>query len=83
LDSLPSSRAIEPRNGITLHPEFIKPGQIVMIEINENPATPDPGHPEVLWQFTGQLTDGPVKPCRIVDDPTAFDGVNDTPPPGS
>lgn len=79
----PSSKAIEPRNGITIHPEFIKPGQSLVIEVNENRMRGDAKHTEVLWQFTGQLTDGPVKPCEVVDDPTAFEVGDATPPPGS
>ncbi|MEU6429596.1 hypothetical protein ABZ860_27180 [Microbispora sp. NPDC046973] len=82
-ENLASSKAIRPKNGITIHPEFIEPGQIVMIEVNENPVEPDPGHPGVAWQFSGRLTEGPVKPCRVVDDPSAFDVGTATPPPGS
>ncbi|WP_432929632.1 hypothetical protein ACQPZZ_05760 [Microbispora sp. CA-135349] len=82
-EKLASSKAIRPKNGITIDPEFIKPGQIVLIQVNENPVEPDPGHPGVAWQFSGRLTEGPVKPCRVVDDPTAFEVGNATPPPGS
>ncbi|MEU7690781.1 hypothetical protein FLW53_32150 [Microbispora sp. SCL1-1] len=83
LENTPSSKAIRPENGITIHPEFIEPGQTVMIEVNENPVEPDAGHPGVAWQFSGRLTEGPVQPCRVVDDPTAFEIGNATPSPGS
>ncbi|MEV4461520.1 hypothetical protein [Microbispora sp. NPDC049633] len=83
IENLASSRAIQPKNGITIHPEFVEPGQVVLIEINENPVRRDAEHPGVAWQFSGRLTDGPVKPCRVVDDPTAFEVGNATPPPGS
>ncbi|XVQ87094.1 hypothetical protein ACQP2K_06670 [Microbispora siamensis] len=82
-ENMASSKAIQAKNGITIHPEFIEPGQIVMIEVNENPVEPDAEHPGVAGQFTGRLTEGPVKPCRVVDDPSAFDIGTATPPPGS
>ncbi|MBP2702209.1 hypothetical protein JOL79_00165 [Microbispora sp. RL4-1S] len=78
-----SARAIRPRNGITIYPRYIEPGQIVLIEINENPAEVSARHPGVAYQFSGRLTDGPVRPCRVVDDPSAFDIGDGTPPPGS
>ncbi|MEV1199697.1 hypothetical protein [Microbispora rosea] len=80
---LASARAIRSEHGITIHPRFIEQGQIVMIEINENQVRPDAAHPGVAWQFSGRLTDGPVKPCRLIDDPSAFDMRTATPPPGS
>ncbi|NJP96047.1 hypothetical protein HCN51_42565 [Nonomuraea sp. FMUSA5-5] len=54
-----------------------------MLEIWENPVTPTKDRPGVAWGFKGQLTNGPVKPCEIVDDPTADDIGDATPPPGS
>ncbi|MEU8192638.1 hypothetical protein AB0C10_02500 [Microbispora amethystogenes] len=80
---LASERAVRPEHGITIYPRFIGPGQIVLIEINENPVPPDTTHPGVAWQFSGRLTDGPVTPCRVVDDPGAFDMGTAGPPPGS
>ncbi|WP_405088523.1 hypothetical protein [Microbispora sp. NBC_01389] len=82
-EKLASARAIRPEHGITIRPRFIEPGQIVMIEINENPVPPDAARPGVAWQFSGRLTDGPVKPCQVVDDPGAFDMGTAGPPPGS
>ncbi|MEW9531365.1 hypothetical protein [Microbispora sp. NPDC049125] len=78
-----SAKAIRPENGITIYPRYIRPGQIVLIEVMENSRTPSPEHPGVAWQFGGRLTDGPVKPCRVADDPAAFDMGDATPPPGS
>ncbi|WP_211593348.1 hypothetical protein [Microbispora sp. H10836] len=83
MENLASSKAIRPENGITIHPDFIGPGRIVMIEINENPLQRNVRRPGVAWQFSGRLTDGPVKPCRVVDDPSAFEVGTATPPPGS
>ncbi|MCT9930470.1 hypothetical protein N5079_09600 [Planotetraspora sp. A-T 1434] len=78
-----SAKAIRPENGITIYPRYIKPGQIVLIEVMENPVEPTVKHPGVAWQFSGRLTDGPVGPCQIVDDPSAFDIGTGTPPAGS
>ncbi|GAA1015093.1 hypothetical protein Aple_067840 [Acrocarpospora pleiomorpha] len=63
-----SARAIQPKDGITINPQFIGPGQIVMIEVAENVDKPA-GSPGVVWMFTGRLTPGPIQPCRIVDNP--------------
>lgn len=78
-----SAKAIRPEDGITIYPRYIKPGQIVLIEVMENPVEPTVEHPGVAWQFSGRLTDGPVTPCQVVDNPSAFDIGNATPPPGS
>ncbi|MEU4835972.1 hypothetical protein [Streptosporangium sp. NPDC023615] len=82
MENLPSARAIRPKNGITIHPRHIERGQIVMIEVQENPVEPTVERPGVAWGFTGRLTEGPVAPCQVVDDPTAFDIGDGTPPPG-
>ncbi|MFI6513836.1 hypothetical protein ACIBCT_40080 [Streptosporangium sp. NPDC050855] len=82
MTNLASSKAIRPEDGITIYPRYIKPGQTVMIEIMENPVEPTVDRPGVAWQFGGRLTDGPIKPCQVVDDTSAF-GIGDaTPPPG-
>ncbi|MDP9847714.1 hypothetical protein [Streptosporangium lutulentum] len=78
-----SAKAIRPGNGITIYPRHIKPGQIVLIEVMENSVEPSVERPGVAWQFSGRLTDGPVAPCQVVDDPSAFDIGNATPPPGN
>ncbi|WP_235854321.1 RNA polymerase sigma factor [Nonomuraea aridisoli] len=78
-----SSKAIRPEHGITIYPRHIKPGQIVLIEVMENPVEPTVERPGVAWQFSGRLTDGPVAPCQVVDDRSAFDIGNATPPPGN
>ncbi len=83
MEGSPSYRAIRPAGGITIYPRYIKPGQTVMIEVWENPVEPTLDRPGVAWGFSGRLTDGPVKPCRVVDDPSAFDVGDATPPPGS
>ncbi|GAA2209566.1 hypothetical protein GCM10009850_050240 [Nonomuraea monospora] len=79
----PSYQAIRPQDGITIYPRHIRPGQIAVIEVSENPVTPTAGRPGVAWQFSGRLTTGPVAPCQVVDDPSAGDIGDATPPPGS
>jgi len=81
--STPSAKAIRPENGITIYPQYIKKGQIAMIEVEENQKKPTLEHPGVVWQFFGRLTNGPIAPCQIVDDPSAFDIGTAPPPAGS
>ncbi|MFC4534285.1 hypothetical protein [Sphaerisporangium dianthi] len=76
-------KAFRVNDGITIYPKYIKPGQTAVIEVAENAEKPTAEHPGVAWRFTGGLVDGPVQPCRLVDDPGAFDIGNATPPPGS
>ncbi|MFC5823151.1 hypothetical protein [Nonomuraea insulae] len=83
LEKSPSFRAIRPKNGITIYPRFIEPGQIAMIEVMENPVEPSVERPGVAWEFSGRLTSGPVEPCQVVDDPSATEIGDATPPPGS
>ncbi|WP_283135371.1 hypothetical protein [Rhizohabitans arisaemae] len=78
-----SFQAIRPRDGITIYPRHIKPGQIAMIEVMENPVTPTVERPGVAWQFSGRLTTGPIEPCKVVADPEAHHIGDATPPPGS
>ncbi|WP_214416469.1 hypothetical protein [Sphaerisporangium fuscum] len=79
----PSGKAIQMRNGITIHPEYIKPGQTVVLEIAENSKEPTAEHPGVAYQVISGLTDGPVQPCKLIDQPDAFDIGDATPPPGA
>ncbi|MFO7249507.1 MAG: hypothetical protein DIU60_001990 [Actinomycetes bacterium] len=83
LDSRASARAVRAKNGITIYPEHIKPGRTVVLEVMENSAEPDGDRPRVLWQFGSRLVVGPVAPCQVVDDPTAHEIGDATPPPGS
>ncbi|WP_067182691.1 hypothetical protein [Microtetraspora niveoalba] len=83
LESSISYKAIEPRNGITIHPEYIKPGQVVVIDVAENPVEPTVDNPGVSWQMRGMLSAGPPEPCQIVDQPGASEIGDATPPPGS
>ncbi|WP_125636536.1 hypothetical protein [Nonomuraea sp. WAC 01424] len=78
-----SYQAIRPQDGITIYPRHIKPGQIAMIEVMENPVKPTVESPGVAWQFSGRLTTGPIEPCKVVADPSANDIGDATPPPGS
>ncbi|GLW97614.1 hypothetical protein [Microtetraspora sp. NBRC 16547] len=77
-----SYKAIEMRNGITIHPEYIKPGQVAVIEVAENQVKPTDS-PGVVWSVRGHLSAGPAKPCQVVDQPGAFEVGDATPPPGS
>ncbi|RBQ18020.1 hypothetical protein DP939_21855 [Spongiactinospora rosea] len=83
LDSTPSAKAIRPRDGITIYPQYIKPGQRVLIEAAENPGEVSVANPGVVWSFSGHLVEGPIAPCEVVDDPSAFEVGDATPPPGS
>ncbi|WP_043633085.1 hypothetical protein [Nonomuraea candida] len=83
LEKSPSFQAIRPEDGITIYPRHIKPGQIAMIEVMENPVTPTAERPGAAWQFSGRLTTGPVEPCDVVADPSAGDIGDATPPPGN
>ncbi|MGC5012931.1 hypothetical protein ACLQ2R_19385 [Streptosporangium sp. DT93] len=82
MENLSSAKAIRPENGITINPRHMAPGQIVMIEVWENPVEPTVERPGVAWGFAGRLTGGPIAPCQVVDDPTASDIGDGTPPPG-
>ncbi|MEU9888130.1 hypothetical protein [Sphaerisporangium sp. NPDC051011] len=83
LESRPSGKAVRLWDGITIYPRRIAPGQTLVIDIAENPRTPTVSDPGVEWQFSAGLTEGPVRPCRPVDDPSAFRIGDATPPPGS
>ncbi|MDF5752865.1 hypothetical protein [Spongiactinospora sp. TRM90649] len=79
----PSYRAIRPEDGITIYPRFIERDQKVLIEVMENPEQVSRERPGVAWAFSGRLAVGPIAPCRVVDDPGAFEVGDATPPPGS
>ncbi|SDM74842.1 hypothetical protein [Nonomuraea jiangxiensis] len=83
LEKSSSYQAIRPQDGITIYPRHIKPGQIALIEVMENPVTPTVERPGVAWQFSGRLTTGPIEPCKVVADPSATDIGDATPPAGS
>ncbi|RCG31308.1 hypothetical protein DQ384_11370 [Sphaerisporangium album] len=83
LENRPSGKAVRLRDDITIYPRRIAPGWTLVIDIAENPRTPTADDPGVAWQFSAGLTDGPVRPCRLVDDPSAFRIGDATPPPGS
>ncbi|WP_433350739.1 hypothetical protein ACQP25_41595 [Microtetraspora malaysiensis] len=81
-ESSPSHKAVQMKNGITIHPEYIKPGQVAVIEVAENQVKPT-DQPGVNWQLKAMLSDGPAKPCQVADQPGAFEVGDATPPPGS
>lgn len=87
MESSPSSQAYDtvPEGGLRIYPQKIKPDWTVVMEFTENEdQTSGPEKPRALWQFLFQVTDGPVKPCVVVDDPS-WDVIdpNGLPPAGS
>jgi len=73
LDATPSRQAYVtvPGGGLKIYPEKIKPDWNVVMEftVNEDQIS-GPEKPRALWQFVFQVTDGPVKPCTLIDDPS-------------
>ncbi|HUR02141.1 MAG TPA: hypothetical protein VM347_06365 [Nonomuraea sp.] len=75
---------------VRISPQYIKPGQTAVMEFTENAdQTSGPEKPRALWGFSGYLVTGPVKPCKVIDDPS-WDKMPDPktnpeayPPPGS
>jgi hypothetical protein len=87
----PNSLAFKPGRGeIRIDPRHIKPDQTAVLEFTENEdQTSGPEKPRALWQFSGYLVTGPLKPCKVIDDPS-WDRMPDPktnpeayPPPGS
>ncbi|MFI0424926.1 hypothetical protein [Spongiactinospora sp. 9N601] len=83
LDNTPSAKAITPHEGITIYPKHIKPGQQVLIEAAENAEQVSAAKPGVVWSFSGRLVEGPIAPCKVEDDPYAYEIGDATPPAGS
>ncbi|GII64532.1 hypothetical protein Skr01_46170 [Sphaerisporangium krabiense] len=81
MENSPSKKAMRLKYGITIYPRYIRPGQTLVIDIAENDrrAADEPG---VIMKLRGGLTEGPVQPCRLVDDVDAFEVGDATPPPG-
>ncbi|MER7211264.1 MULTISPECIES: hypothetical protein [Streptosporangium] len=87
MEGTPSRQAYDtvPGGGLKIYPEKIKPNWTVVMEFTENDdQTSGPEKPRALWQFLFQVTDGPVKPCVVIDDPS-WDviGPEGLPPAGS
>ncbi|MEU0569643.1 hypothetical protein ABZ297_30290 [Nonomuraea sp. NPDC005983] len=82
-----SYKAVHMRDGgADIDPSYVKPGQTLVMEFTENEdQTSGPEKPRVLWQFGGYVVQGPVKPCKIIDDPSWNDlgGPEGQPPAGS
>jgi glutamyl-tRNA synthetase len=53
----------------------------VVLDVAENSVEPTVDKPGVAWQFSARLTEGPVKPCTLIDQPGAFDIGDATPNP--
>ncbi|MER6946359.1 hypothetical protein ABT294_20225 [Nonomuraea sp. NPDC000554] len=69
-----------------IDPSYVKEGQTLVLEFTENDdQTSGPEKPRVLWEFGGYLVQGPVKPCKIIDNPSWNDlgGPEGQPPAGS
>ncbi|GAA3256217.1 hypothetical protein [Nonomuraea helvata] len=75
---------------VRISPQYIKQDQTAVMEFTENAdQTSGPEKPRVLWGFSGYLVTGPVKPCKVIADPS-WDKMPDPktnpeayPPPGS
>jgi hypothetical protein len=93
----PSAKVLDARvsdspNEFKIAPQYIGPGQTLVLEVIENkaPAT-GPDRRQWLWEIRSFLavSGGPVKPCTVVDAPHAApwndpDGRPvSTPPPGN
>ncbi|MEV6860541.1 hypothetical protein AB0M44_06010 [Streptosporangium subroseum] len=72
INNSPNVKAIKMGGGeVRISPQHIKPGQTAVMEFTENEdQTSGPEKPRALWQFSGYLVTGPVKPCEAVDDPS-------------
>ncbi|WP_051753659.1 hypothetical protein [Streptosporangium amethystogenes] len=72
IENSPNGKAFRMGHGeVRINPQYIKPGQTAVMEFTENEdQTSGPEKPRALWQFGGYLVTGPVKPCKIVDDPS-------------
>ncbi|MFG1964059.1 hypothetical protein [Nonomuraea sp. NPDC049028] len=59
------------RGEVRISPQYIKTGQTAVMEFVENAdQTSGPEKPRALWGFSGYLITGPVKPCKVIDDPS-------------
>ncbi|MFI6814230.1 hypothetical protein ACIBG7_17580 [Nonomuraea sp. NPDC050328] len=72
IDNSPNGKAFKMGGGeVRIRPQHIKPGQTAVMEFTENEdQTSGPEKPRALWQFSGYLVTGPVKPCTVIDDPS-------------
>lgn len=72
LDTSPVERVYDKiPGGVKIYAKEIKPGQRVVMQFAENAdQTSGPEKPRVLWQYSFQLTEDPVKPCTVVKDPS-------------
>ncbi|MFJ2028760.1 hypothetical protein [Streptosporangium sp. NPDC087985] len=73
IENTPSRKAYDtiPGGGLKIYPKEIKSEQSVVMQFTENAdQTSGPEKPRALWQFSFALTEGPVKPCTVVDDPS-------------
>ncbi|WP_329091297.1 hypothetical protein [Streptosporangium sp. NBC_01469] len=72
LEASPSERVHDRvPGGVKIYPKEIKPEQRVVMQFAENAdQTSGPEKPRALWQYSIQLTEGPVKPCTVVEDPS-------------
>ncbi|MET7461453.1 hypothetical protein [Nonomuraea sp. NPDC005501] len=84
---VPGDKAAHVRaGGVDIEPRYIAKGQTLLLEFTMNEEqTSGPVKPQVLWQFSGRVIDGPVKPCVVVQDPSWNDigGPEGRPPAGS
>ncbi|MEV2267054.1 hypothetical protein [Nonomuraea africana] len=72
IENSPNGKAFRMGGGqVRINPQHIKPGQTAVMEFTEDEdQTSGPEKPRALWQFSGYLVTGPVKPCQVIDDPS-------------
>ncbi|MEV1248020.1 hypothetical protein ACIBO2_56175 [Nonomuraea sp. NPDC050022] len=72
IENSPNGKAFRMGRGeVRIRPQHIKPGQTAVMEFTENEdQTSGPEKPRAMWQFSGYLVTGPVKPCKVVVDPS-------------
>jgi hypothetical protein len=72
IENSPNSKAFKLGHGeVRISPQHIKPGQTAVMEFTEDEdQTSGPEKPRALWGFGGYLVTGPVKPCKVIDDPS-------------
>ncbi|MFF5213334.1 hypothetical protein [Streptosporangium sp. NPDC000396] len=84
-NSLPAKAHDVIDGGVRIYPREIKPGQTVIMDFHENNKAKGSENPDIEWEFGFDVTDGPVKPCTVIDVsiPTREKNPEAFPPEGS
>jgi hypothetical protein len=72
IENSPNGKAFKLGGGeLRINPQLVKAGQTAVMEFTENAdQTSGPEKPRPLWEFSGYIVTGPVKPCKVIDDPS-------------